>query len=115
MSITRFGTTKRWSDATVFNNVVYMVEVPATTSANITEQSIELLQLVEQGLCKYGSNKSQILSVTIFLKNICQIAEFNQVWDAWLPDNTAPSRACIEANLADENYLVEIQLTAAVV
>lgn len=115
MSIKRFGTTKRWSDATVFNNVVYMVEVPATTTANISEQTKELLSLIEAGLIKYSSSKSNILSVTIFLKDIRQIGEFNEIWDNWLPENTAPSRACVEANMAHAEYLVEIQLTAAIV
>jgi enamine deaminase RidA (YjgF/YER057c/UK114 family) len=115
MSITRIGTTKRWSDAVVFNNTVYMVEVPTNLTANLTEQTIELLQLIEDGLIRYGSDKRNILSVTIYLKDINQIEEFNNVWDSWLISGTAPSRACIEAKLAHPEFKVEIQLVAAII
>lgn len=115
MDIQRIGTTERWSDAVIFNNVVYMVEVPSKLDAGLSAQSKELLSLIEKSLIKYGSNKGRILSATIFLKDITQIAEFNAVWDKWLPEGSAPSRACVQANLADAKYLVEIQLTAAIV
>lgn len=115
MKIIRHGTTKRWSDATVFNNVVYMVEVPVNTSGNISQQSLELLKLIEDGLIKFGTSKDNILSATIFLKDIRQIQQFNEIWDNWLTNGSAPSRACVEANMADSEYLVEIQLTAAIV
>lgn len=115
MSITRIGTTKRWSDAVVFNNTVYMVEVPTNLAANLTEQTIELLQLIEDGLIRYGSDKRNILSVTIYLKDISQIEQFNTVWDNWLIDGTAPSRACVEAKLAHTEFNVEIQLVAAII
>lgn len=115
MNIQRIGTTERWSDAVVFNNVIYMVEVPTKLDVSLAAQSKELLTLIEKSLVKYGSNKGQILSATIFLKDITQIAEFNAVWDKWLPEGSAPSRACVQAHLADAKYLVEIQLTAAVI
>ena len=114
MSITRIGTTKRWSDAVVFNNTVYMVEVPTNLTGNLTEQTIELLQLIEDGLIRYGSDKRNILSVTIYLQDINQIEQFNMIWDSWLVAGTAPSRACVEAKLAHAEFKVEIQLIAAV-
>jgi enamine deaminase RidA (YjgF/YER057c/UK114 family) len=113
MSITRIGTTQRWSDAVIFNGAVYLVEVPATLEADLTEQTRELLQLVEDGLVKYGSDKSRIISVTIYLSDITQIAEFNAIWDHWLPTGSAPVRACVQAQLAHAEYKVEIQLVAA--
>lgn len=112
--IQRIGCTERWSDAVIHNNTLYMVEVPANTEGNITQQSIELLNMIERGLESYGSHKSKILSATIYLKDINLIGEFNAIWDNWLPSGSAPSRACIEANLAHQNYLVEIQLVAAI-
>lgn len=112
--VTRIGTTARWSDAVIFNKTLYMVEVPTNLSGDLTEQTIELLSLIEKSLISYGSNKANILSVTIFLKDISQIDDFNNIWDKWLPNGSAPSRACVEANLANSEYKVEIQLVAAV-
>lgn len=113
MRIERIGTTKRWSDAVIYNHTLYMVEVPVTLATGIEEQAKELLQLIEKNLKAHGSNKSRLLTVTIFLKDIRDIDLFNALWDEWLPKDSAPVRVCIEAKLANPEYLVEIQLTAA--
>lgn len=113
MSVKRIGTTARWSDAVIHNNTVYLVEVPSNLDGNISEQAKNLLSSVESRLLELGSNKSNILMVTIYLSSINHIGAFNEIWDAWLPAGTAPVRACIEARLANPTYLVEIQLTAA--
>lgn len=114
MSIERIGTTKRWSDVVIYNKTLYLVEIPTNINQPLREQSIELLQLIEKSLNTNNSDKSLILSATIFLKDITQIEIFNSIWDDWIPNGTAPSRACIEANLANKDYLVEIQLIAAI-
>lgn len=114
MKVSRVGTTARWSDAVIFNNVVYMVEVPTSLDADLATQTKELLALIENALVNYGSDKAHILSATIYLTDITQIEVFNKIWDKWLPAKSAPSRACVEAKLANPNYKVEIQLTAAV-
>lgn len=113
MRIERIGTTKRWSDAVIHNHTLYLVEVPATLPAKIDDQTRELLTLVEENLKRYGSSKNRILNVTIFLKDIRYIDSFNAIWDEWLPAGCAPVRACVEAKLANPEYLVEIQLIAA--
>jgi len=41
-------------------------------------------------------------------------AEMNSVWDNWVEEGFAPARACVEANMADENILVEVSIVAAV-
>ena len=38
----------------------------------------------------------------------------NAVWNKWVDPNNKPVRATVEANLAREQLLVEIQVTAAV-
>ena len=115
MEITRVGTTARWSDVVIFNNVLYTVEVPNVLDAGLRDQTKEVLANITKVLIENGSDKKNILNVTIYLKDIAQIDEFNQVWDKWLPLGSAPVRACIEAKLANPKYLVEIQLSAAVI
>ncbi len=115
MGITRVGTTARWSDVVIFNNVLYTVEVPNTLDAGLKDQTKEVLNSIAKILSDNGSDKKHILSVTIYLKDISQIDEFNQIWDKWLPLGSAPVRACVEAKLANPKYLVEIQLSAAVI
>ena len=40
-------------------------------------------------------------------------AAMNEVWDDWVPEGTAPARACVEAKLANPGYRVEMVVTAA--
>ena len=36
------------------------------------------------------------------------------VWDAWVPADATPARACVEARLADPSIKVEIAVIAAI-
>jgi enamine deaminase RidA (YjgF/YER057c/UK114 family) len=44
---------------------------------------------------------------------MADFTEMNAVWDAWIADVPAPTRATGEAKLADPGYKVEIIITAA--
>ncbi|QGX38320.1 RidA family protein [Permianibacter aggregans] len=113
MPIKRLGTTVRWSDAVIHNGTVYCVEVAENTDSDLPQQTQQVLTQLESTLKNAGSDKTRLLSVTIFLKDIKQIGEFNAIWDRWVPTGTAPSRACVQAVMADPGYLVELQVTAA--
>ena len=54
-----------------------------------------------------------MLSVTIYLTDFANLAALNEVWDAWFEEGTAPSRACVKADLANPEYLVEMAFVAA--
>lgn len=41
-------------------------------------------------------------------------AELNQAWDEWVDRANPPSRATVEAKLADPRWKVEIVISAAV-
>lgn len=111
--IERFGTTRRYSDVVAHGNTVYLVEVPETLSADITAQTREVLASIERLLAKAGSDKSRLLHVTIYLSDMREYAAMNEVWDAWVPEGTAPVRACVESRLANPGYRVEMVVTAA--
>lgn len=113
MDIERIGTTRRYSDVVKHGNTVYLVEVPATLEADIAAQTREVLASIDHLLAKAGSDKSRLLMATIYLRDMADYDAMNAVWDAWLPEGTAPVRACIEARLAQPGYRVEVVLTAA--
>jgi len=113
MTIQRFGTTRRFSDAVVHKGTAYIVEVPSNLDAGITAQTENLLASIERLLLQVGSDKAKILQATIYLADMQDYDAMNLVWDAWLPEGSAPVRACVEARLANQQYRVEIVLTAA--
>ncbi|HEY6897957.1 MAG TPA: RidA family protein [Rhodocyclaceae bacterium] len=113
MSIERHGVTQRYADVVAHGNTVYLVEVPATLEADVATQTREVLNSIDALLAQAGSDKSRLLLVTIYLRDMADYAAMNAVWDAWLPPGTAPARACIEARLANPGYGVEMVVIAA--
>ena len=113
MDIERQGTTRRYSDIVIHQDTIYLVEVPLTAGADITTQTREVLDCVESSLIKAGSDKTRLLHVTLYLPDMTDYEAMNAVWDAWVPEGTAPSRACIQAGLANPGWKIEAVVTAA--
>ena len=113
MSIERHGTTRRYSDVVTHGNTIYLVEVPDTLLADITVQVREVLAAVDKRLLQAGSSKSRLLMTTIYLRDMADYDGMNAVWDDWVPEGTAPARACVQARLANPEMRVEVVVIAA--
>ncbi len=112
--ITRIGVAARYSEAAVFNGVVYLAGmVPERGDTDITGQTQDVLEQVQQRLLEAGSDKSRILRAQIFLADIGEIGAMNAVWDAWVVPGTAPPRATVQAALARAEWRIEIVVTGA--
>ena len=115
MSITRNHTNARMSQSVIHGNTVYLAgQVASDSKADITVQTQQVLDKIDNLLAEAGSNKSNILSAQIWLTSIGHFAEMNAVWDAWVSEGDAPARACIETRLASPDLLVEIGIIAAI-
>ncbi len=88
-------------------------QVAADPAADITGQARSVLAQIDALLAEIGSDKTQILSATIYLPDITDFAAMNAVWDAWVPQGHTPARATVEARLASPAYKIEIQVVAA--
>ena len=114
MTIQRFNTGKRLSEAVVHGNTVYLAgEVPDDTSKDIGGQTEQVLAKIERLLKQVGSDKSKLLSAQIFLPDMKDFAAMNAVWEKWVVAGQTPARATIEAKLANPAYKVEIMAIAA--
>ena len=113
--IQRLHVAARYSEAAVFNGVVYLAGmVPECEATDIRSQTADVLQQIEQRLAEAGSDKTRILRTQIYLQDITDIAAMNEVWDAWVVAGSAPPRATVQAALAHPAYLIEVVVTAAV-
>jgi enamine deaminase RidA (YjgF/YER057c/UK114 family) len=114
MEIKRLHPGKRLSETAIHNGTVYLAgQVADDTTLDIVGQTREVLAHVDRLLIEAGSDKSAILMVQIFIKNIDDFAGMNSVYDAWVAEGNAPPRATVEAKLANPAGLVEIVVTAA--
>ena len=115
MTIQRFDTGPRMSQAVVHGDTVYLAGVVAKTTAgeSVAKQTQEVLAIIDGHLAKAGSDKSKLLTTTIYLTDMKTFAEMNAVWDGWVSAGNTPARATVEAKLAAPQYNVEIMVTAA--
>lgn len=113
--IKRLETGLRMSQAVVHGNTIYLAgQVAEDPSADVAGQTRQILASIDRLLAAAGSDKTRLLSATIYLAEIGTFAQMNSAWDAWVPAGHTPARATVEARLAAPHYKVEIQAIAAV-
>ena len=114
MTITRYQVGTRMSQAVVHGDTVYLAgQVADDTSADVAGQTEQIVAKIDARLAEAGSDKSKLLSATLWITNMAHFAEMNTVWDAWVSPGNTPARACVEAPLAAPPYKVEIMVIAA--
>ena len=115
MSIKRFKSSKRMSQAVVHGNTVYTSGQVAMNAGgeSITRQTQEILGEIDSLLKNAGTDRSKLISATIWLTSMDDFAEMNEVWDAWVVQGETPARACVESKLAAPQFNVEITVIAA--
>ena len=113
MTIRRIEPGKRMSQAVVHGGVAYLAGQVGAPGESVAEQTRAVLAQIDRLLAEAGSDKSRILSATIWLADIAGFAEMNSVWDALVDPANSPARATGESKLAAPEYVVEIIVTAA--
>lgn len=114
MSITRYHPAARYSEAVLVNGLIYLAgQVPDNTEADAQAQTANVLAQIDVILAANGSDKTQLVDVTIYLADIADYAAMNLAWDAWVAPGAAPARATVEARLAKPEWKVEIKVVAA--
>ena len=68
----------------------------------VTEQTAGVLQIIDETLAKYGSDK----------EHIRDFDAMNAVWESWVVPGHEPARATVQAKMAKEEAMVEIVVTA---
>src|SRR4029453_9616295 len=117
MPIERRHPGKRLADAVVFTpgeeRTVYLAgQGAADPKGDMATQTRQVLASIDRLLAEVGSDKSRMLSATIYLPDMADFAALNAVWEAWVVAGQTPARATVEAALAHPAYKVEIQVVA---
>jgi len=114
MTVTRMETAERMSKIVIHENTVYLCgQVADNSEESVGPQTENMLAKVDSLLEQAGSSRENMLSATIYLRDMKDFAEMNAVWDSWVVPGTAPARACVEARMARADLLVEISVIAA--
>jgi len=104
------------SQAVIHDKTIYLAGQVATGApgGSVSQQTRDILAKIEALLSQARSDKTRLLSATIWLANMAAFPEMNSVWDAWVVPGSTPARATVEsARLASSDYQVEIAIIAA--
>src|SRR5215469_12700400 len=118
MAISRFDLTQppgpRMSRCVVRDNTVYLAGLTASdTTQDIKGQTKQILNKIAAYLAHAGTINATLLPPNLSMKNMALFADMNSVWNAWVDPENPPARACVKADLARPELLVEIMVTAA--
>lgn len=112
--IVRKETNERLSRIVIHGDTVYVAGVTSNAEGGIAAQTRDVLAKIDGYLKQAGTDKSRLLTVQIWLKDIERdFAGMNAVWAEWALPKAMPTRATCEAKLASPDLLVEIIVTAA--
>ncbi|MFP3547379.1 RidA family protein [Rhizobium sp. SIMBA_035] len=115
MTITRIAKTERLSRIVIHEKVAYFSGLTAEDKSQDTiGQTEQILAKADAFLEKIGSNRSLLLSATIWLRDIEDFDAMNSAWSAWIDKDEPPARATVQAVLGLPDIRVEIQFTVAV-
>ena len=118
MAINRYDLTQppgpRMSRCVVHGDRVYLAGLTANdASQDIKGQTKQILDKIDAYLAQAGTSKSNLLSANLWIKDMALFADMNSVWNTWVDPENPPARACVKADLARPDLLVEIMVTAA--
>ena len=117
MSLQHIKSGPRMSQAVIHNGVAYLSGQVATGAGgeSVTKQTEDILAQTDALLAEVGTDKSKVLTATIWLCSMDDFDEMNAVWDAWVAPGATPARACVESpRLARPQFDVEIRVQAAI-
>ena len=84
MSVQRLQAGPRMSQAVIYNKTVYLAGQVASGApgGSVAEQTTDILASIDRLLSAASSDKSRLLSATIWLVDMASFAEMNRVWDS---------------------------------
>lgn len=105
---------EKLSRIVIHNETIYLCgQIPVDVTADIVGQTKAVLASIDDDLNEAGSDNSKMLSALIHVKDNADVAAFNELWNAWLPEGCAPARTCVQSTMANDDVLVEVTVIAA--
>ena len=83
-------------------------------TGGVSEQTVRVIENLKAVLAAAGTNLTQVVKTTVFLKNISDFAAMNEVYGRYFAaeDVIAPARSTVEVARLPKDALVEIEVIA---
>ena len=104
------------SQAVIHNKTVYLAGQVAehARGTGVAAQTEEILAGIDALLKQAHTDKSHLVSATIWLTDMATFDEMNKIWESWVVPGATPARATVlSPKLAGPDYKIEISVIAA--
>ncbi len=81
---------------------------------DINQQTQQVMENIEGILEAAGATWQNVVKTTVFLSDLANFAQMNQVYAQYFDEETAPARACVEVSRLPKDVLVEIECIAII-
>ncbi|WP_159888043.1 RidA family protein [Paenibacillus puerhi] len=108
-----------YSQAVQFGNLLFTSgQIPLgadgrLVEGGIGEQTHQVFRNLQAVLAEAGSSLGQVVKATVFIKDMNQFAEVNEIYASYFGDHK-PARSTVEVARLPKDVLVEIDLIATV-
>jgi enamine deaminase RidA (YjgF/YER057c/UK114 family) len=105
---------REWNcNAAVFGNLVFCSGMVADDKGlDMKGQTAQVLKKIDTVLAQAGTNKSHLLSATVYMADASLKDEMNEAWMSWVDRSNLPTRTAVGAALTP-GTMVEITVIAA--
>lgn len=100
-----------YSNFIAYNGLIFVSGQIGNADAGFTKEVHQALSNVKDKLKQAGSSMKQVLSVTVYLRNIKQLDEFNNIYRSYF-QYPFPARTCIAVSDLVQGANVEISVIA---
>ena len=102
-----------------YGGLVHCVMTPPDKSVSMAGQTRQCLERIDALLAEAGTDKSKLVTATVYIADMNMKTEMNDVWVAWADRDNPCARVCVGAGLSVQDdpakpLLVEIAVSAAV-
>jgi len=101
------------SSMTIADKVCFSGIAPRNHDGDIATQTRDVLEQLDARLAESGTDRSALLTVHIWLRDMAQFRVMTAEWNTWIADEEPPSRSCVSGGSLDPDALIEIVATAA--
>ena len=102
---------QRMSQIVIHNQTIYLSGQVGNGEDDIKAQTLTCLEKVEKLLQEVGSDKSKLLSATVWLKSMSDFAAMNEVYKKYY-QTECPARSAFAVKSLPMGALVEIETIA---
>ncbi len=119
MAIQRFDISGGSSRLVIHNGVAYFTGHAAPHLKTLREQTARVCARYDELFEQFGLKKENIIAMNAYLKDISEIAEFNEEWVKWIGSEHGPAGVAVEASPVQnspmgDNIRLELALIVAV-